>query len=442
MPGTTPPPAVQVAAVPPAPRPTAALPADASCVTPACHARFATARQVHGPVGAGECLVCHQPDQGDHRYPLKRSQEETCTFCHRVTGVQQFVHQAVTDAKAGCIACHDPHASDSKYLLAGATVSQTCAKCHQVELKKHTHGPVAQGQCTLCHLPHEADNAQLLRGGAGNAHCLTCHEDLKLQLASAPHVHQPAKDQCTTCHNAHASDYPRMLATPVKDNCYTCHEQLQKTVASASNPHQAVFTGKQCGNCHDPHAAGRDHLLKARVDNLCLTCHNQEIQSSSGRVIANMEPLLKDRKFLHGPVKAGQCDACHNAHGAAHSRLLRENFTEAFYADFDESIYALCFTCHDQQLVETEKTTTLTGFRNGAQNLHYVHVHRDRKGRTCRTCHAIHASNLPRHMATDVPFEGSGWAMPIKFQATADGGSCSPGCHEPYAYHRGKDGDQ
>jgi len=438
MPDAIAPPKV-IAPVTPAPRPVEPLPEGASCMTSECHASYTTARQIHGPVTAGECFVCHDNDTGNHVYPMRRGPIETCTFCHRVSGVREHIHAPLADPKAGCTSCHDPHVSSAKFLLAAPTVEATCAKCHETPLKRFTHGPVAQGRCTLCHMPHEANNAKLLRGGEGNQHCFMCHEDLKLAMTNAPHTHKPAAEACTTCHDPHASDFPFELSAPIKDSCFACHKDLEKTITAASSSHEAVFTGDQCANCHDPHAAGRDHLLKNRVDHLCMQCHDKEIAIKSGRTIPDMRPQIADRKFLHGPVKTGQCDACHNAHGATHSRLLRESFTEAFYADFDESIYALCFTCHDKALVQEPATRTLTGFRNGDVNLHYIHVHKDRKGRTCRTCHAIHGSDLPNHMATDVPFEGSNWAMPIQFKQTPTGGSCSPGCHEPYTYRRDKE---
>jgi hypothetical protein len=116
--------------------------------------------------------------------------------------------------------------------------------------------------------------------------------------------------------------------------------------------------------------------------------------------------------------------------------LLKERFPETFYASFDLGDYALCFSCHNPDLVLAAKTRGLTGFRDGQENLHYVHVHRSEKGRTCKTCHEIHGSDLPNHIASAVPFEGSAWSMPIKFQKLPDGGSCSPGCHEPKTYRR------
>jgi predicted CXXCH cytochrome family protein len=206
-------------------------------------------------------------------------------------------------------------------------------------------------------------------------------------------------------------------------------------IDETSVSHDALFQKDSCGNCHEPHATGRSHLLRDRVDRLCLQCHDQPLVAASGRLIPDMQQAL-DRQFLHGPIRTGDCTACHNAHGTTNARLLREKFPETFYAAFDLSNYALCFQCHDQQLVLSEQPGQLTRFRDGPTNLHYLHVNRDDKGRTCKTCHDIHGSNLPSHLASDVPFEGSQWAMPIAFQKTDDGGSCAPGCHEPKTYRR------
>ena len=69
-------------------------------------------------------------------------------------------------------------------------------------------------------------------------------------------------------------------------------------------------------------------------------------------------------------------------------------------------------------------------------NLHYLHVNRDKKGRTCRACHETHASNAEKHIRDSVPFGKGGWELPIGFEKTASGGSCSPGCHKPIGYDR------
>ena len=199
--------------------------------------------------------------------------------------------------------------------------------------------------------------------------------------------------------------------------------------------HGALLVQNGCGNCHDAHGSGEPKLLKDQVASLCLNCHNRPQEAKDGRTIRSVEAEVLQRAFLHGPVRAGQCQACHQVHGSSNSRLLSKVFPATFYARFDVTNYALCFSCHEQAMVMDQATTKLTGFRNGDRNLHHVHVNRE-KGRTCIACHAIHGSDAPKHMAASVPFEGGGWSMPINFRKTPTGGSCAPGCHQAYTYDR------
>jgi predicted CXXCH cytochrome family protein len=406
---------IQAAVVPvaltPAPRPTGPLPPDAGCVTAECHATISAARFVHGAVSPGDCTICHEPDQGGHVYPLTRPGNAGCTFCHAVTGNR--IHQHAANEAPGCTACHQPHTSNAKFLLTAPTVELLCAQCHVTERQTHAHGPFAAGECLACHRPHESNHEKLLRGGDGPDHCALCHAETALALANAPFVHEPAAEGCTGCHDPHASEFGHALRQPIDQTCFACHPDLEAAVSGATAPHAAVFTADRCANCHDPHASGRPDLLIDRQDVLCLKCHGEPIQSAAGRTIPDLTPTLRG--------------------------LLRERFTGAFYASFDLRNYALCFECHERDLATEPQTTTLTDFRDGDVNLHYTHVNRDRKGRSCRTCHAIHGSNLPKHVAETVPFEGSGWAMPIRFAKTDTGGSCAPGCHEPLSYSRARE---
>lgn len=414
-------------------KPTTALAIDASCITPGCHLSLVDAKYIHGPVAVANCESCHEADTGGHVYPLKREGNQTCLFCHPVVGVRSHEHMAVEEN--GCVACHDPHRSNAKFLLNQPSVEKLCAVCHETPLKKYAHGPFAAGQCTVCHQPHEASTDNLLRQGDQPDHCFSCHTGIQVRLANSPVVHEPAKQDCTTCHEAHTSDYPYQLSAPMAESCFSCHEQMGEQVATQPVSHDALFIEDSCANCHDPHAAGGQALLKDRTDHLCMRCHNQSIEASDGRVIANMQPTL-DRKYLHGPVRAGDCAACHNVHGGENARLLVKRFPDTFYAGFNLTNYALCFGCHSDDLVLSETTDSLTAFRQGDQNLHYLHVNRTKKGRTCKTCHDIHGSDRPDHIASDVPFEGSQWAMPINFSRTDTGGSCSPGCHAARTYKR------
>jgi predicted CXXCH cytochrome family protein len=419
------------------PKPTEMLAADTTCVTSGCHSTFATANRIHGPVAQQNCMACHMEDQGSHSYPLKRQGDATCTFCHTVTGTASHQHKAIENN--GCTTCHNPHIAKTKFLLTADNVDQLCQRCHDIPWQKHAHQPFAAGKCTLCHQPHESNFDHLLRGGNEPEQCFSCHTDKKSALASSISVHKPATQQCSTCHNPHTSPYPAELRAPINDVCLTCHEDIAKKVVSATVSHDAILMSPDfkggCANCHDAHATQNPKLLKARADELCMTCHNKPVKAHDGHMVADMSPTLK-REFQHGPVRSGDCTACHNVHGASHERLLVKTFPKTFYANFDLENYALCFTCHNKELVLEPKTAQLTGFRNGDENLHFVHVNRDEKGRTCKTCHDIHGSDLPNHMATSVPFEGSQWSMPMHFEKKINGGSCAPGCHEPKQYDR------
>ena len=153
-------------------------------------------------------------------------------------------------------------------------------------------------------------------------------------------------------------------------------------------------------------------------------------------MITDMAKLLKDNPVYHGPVKRADCSACHNPHASANFKLLSKVYPEEFYAPFDLKTYDLCFQCHIRDMVLVEKGPGLTRFEDGGRNLHFVHVNKEVKGRTCRACHEIHASNLPKHMRGSVPFGTGGWQLPINFKKAENGGSCAPGCHKAMEYDR------
>ena len=416
------------------PRPGGKLPADASCVTAQCHAELTQAAQVHTPVAKRTCDSCHEADVGGHKYPLKLEGDALCASCHAVAGTQSHQHKAL---EKGCLSCHKSHTSETNFLLNQPSVGQLCGTCHILPVQRFAHETFAKGECTTCHQPHQSDTTALMRGGSGRDACLTCHEKTRTAMASAAYVHKPAAGECRACHEGHSAKYPHLLTTEIAPNCLSCHPEIKKHVDEATVKHSAMLADNQCGNCHDAHAAADKNLLRERMDKVCLSCHDKAIKMADGREIANMKPVLTESKFLHGPVKTGSCSGCHDPHGSEFPALLDYAFPSAFYTSFAVEKYELCFRCHDKKMVLEEQTDELTGFRDGRRNLHFMHVNRAEKGRSCRTCHEMHGSNLPGHMASEVPFEGSKWSMPIEFEQLPNGGSCSPGCHVPRRYDRG-----
>jgi predicted CXXCH cytochrome family protein len=168
---------------------------------------------------------------------------------------------------------------------------------------------------------------------------------------------------------------------------------------------------------------------------VCLSCHNQTITTEGGRPIENIAALLAEKPNHHGPVRDGDCTACHDPHASEHAQLLVREYATDFYAPFRLDQYSLCFGCHSEKLVLNASGSGLTGFRDGDRNLHWLHVNRE-KGRTCRVCHEIHASGRPFHIRESVPFSYSGWVLPLNYEQRGRGGSCSPGCHAPQSYDR------
>jgi predicted CXXCH cytochrome family protein len=165
-------------------------------------------------------------------------------------------------------------------------------------------------------------------------------------------------------------------------------------------------------------------MFKVAPDELCFTCHTE---------LAN---YVSSQTHKHGPVKQGDCNACHNPHGSMNHRILRKDFPKEFYTPYAEEKYAMCFECHNSQIAKEAETKTLTDFRDGSRNLHYVHVNKDVKGRSCRACHQVHASSQEKHIRTSVPFGTIDWELPINYEKKNDGGSCQVGCHAQKEYKR------
>lgn len=410
-------------------RPTTETP---NCTTGGCHAEVKNFPVVHGPLAADACAGCHTPaDTAKHTFSLARSGNDICLFCHEPQK-GSIMHKPITTGT--CLDCHQPHGGKTRAFLKADTVAQNCATCHKDVTGGHSvvHGPVAAGGCTACHNPHASNVPKLLLKEPKQL-CLECHVSSAQRMETCTVKHDPAEKNCLLCHDAHASNEKMILKQPAQQLCLSCHEKIKSTVQHAKTQHGAVVEGRACLNCHDAHATNFPRVLKNNPMALCMECHNKALDSPTGK-IADMSMVLATGKSLHGPIAEKNCSACHQIHGSDTFRLLTKEYPPEFYAPFNAESYALCFSCHEKSLVLEAKTTALTGFRNGDENLHFVHVNRDTKGRTCRACHETHASDQAKHIRDSVPF--GKWNMPIRFQKTDTGGGCAPGCHVPYQYDR------
>ena len=295
------------------------------------------------------------------------------------------------------------------------------------------HVPGAGGECTMCHTSHSSDNDYLLNVEASEL-CFSCHVVTRDELKKFEFVHEPAKNDCLGCHSGHKADNPKLLKAKSPELCYPCHEDIKNISQTAEHQHSAVTMENGCMHCHSAHASTIEFVLKDEPMTLCMSCHDKPIGVSREEVLKAFTKEIAGKEFLHGPVAQKDCKGCHASHGSEYFRLLVKDYPSQFYAPFKEENYELCFSCHEKTLVLTKETENLTDFRNGDLNLHYLHVNKPYRGRTCRSCHETHGSNLPKHIRATVPY--GMWQLPIKFEKTETGGSCKPGCHLPFAYDR------
>lgn len=256
-----------------------------------------------------------------------------------------------------------------------------------------------------------------------DAPCWECHD--KDPFAEG-RVHPPVADgECEACHQDHGDQEKLILVEAVPALCWQCHDEFSK-----ANKHDPV-AGGDCLDCHDVHNAAQRKLLAKAVPALCEECHDRFEGAGS----------------VHSPVADGECTECHGAHDSDQEALLAAGYDRERYVEFSEEAYALCFNCHDTASFAEPNGEGLTGFRDGARNLHYVHVYdrevdpdntlrRNKKRRmSCDGCHLVHASEQARLIRPKLT-KGKMDVYVIEYTPNETGGGCVVGCHKPREYNR------
>ena len=333
-------------------------------------------------------------------------------------GPFEFEHAPFIEAE--CSECHcsnTPNRSD-----VSAVIPELCYGCHDAFAGRYMHSPVGSGECLLCHDPHGSDNALFLKMKEP-ALCYLCHGELESDIIGEKSIaHEPALGQCTICHSPHVSDLSSSLLTEEeKKLCTECHASkgiaMSVDTDAALYKHKPIENEKSCTYCHDAHGSTYRHHLIAKPMDLCLKCHNEEVTDDDGKALVDIKKLLEENKTHHGPIKEKNCSGCHSPHGSDYYRLLLAEYPKEFYtSSYSKDDYNLCFLCHDSRMLKEKETTSLTRFRDGKRNLHYLHVNKPEKGRTCRACHEVHASNNFNHIRESVPFGKINWPLQLKFE--------------------------
>lgn len=82
-----------------------------------CHPGFLKGAFQHGPAAVGDCLACHLPHAAPNPDLLGAPRDQICGRCHTEERLTNRMHDRLKDSKIACVECHDPHASDARYLL-------------------------------------------------------------------------------------------------------------------------------------------------------------------------------------------------------------------------------------------------------------------------------------------------------------------------------------
>ncbi len=314
---------------------------------------------------------------------------------------------------------------------------EDCMICHSTAFatQPEMHGPIQANLCTACHQSHDNGRHQP-RVEVGSDRCLTCHQEIERVLGPSAFVHQPVLQDCGICHQAHTGEHQgRLIEQPVT-LCSACHEHGQGTHGPV---HGALAKDEGCKTCHVTHGSKFPSLLRSDARSLCVTCHDKPQRRRDGSIVAavgNQTTECREDTLLHGAIRDGNCTGCHDPHGTQNSMLLRAAYPskDEIYRVFDPETYALCMQCHEVAAFEQAETSGLTRFRNGSKNLHFIHVNREFKGRSCRICHTTHVGENADHVRQGIAFGET--MLNIDYQRHVTGGKCVTTCHVPRGYDR------
>ena len=211
--------------------------------------------------------------------------------------------------------------------------------------------PPAQDNCMECHDPHASDRKYLLKQEVPGL-CLSCHKQLKDSLASSQVIHGAMTEEgsCTNCHSPHLSKLHKLQKEAQPDQCLTCHNRSLQTpggktltnmaVLLRDNPeHHGPIRLGACTACHQPHAGNLPQLLSAAYPpdfyakfdadlyKLCFTCHTPDlVLKSEGSAPTGFTDGKKNLHWLHVNQEKGRtCRACHEVHASRQGFHIRDS---------------------------------------------------------------------------------------------------------------------
>jgi predicted CXXCH cytochrome family protein len=315
---------------------------------------------------------------------------------------------------------------------------QICLNCHKEfrkTIKSRSVHPLAKtGKCSACHNPHTSSHKKLLAARPADL-CLSCHEDVLPQDARSTHSIVAAGD-CAKCHDSHASDNKFILTKAGEALCFECHQDVGQQASGVRFKHEPFIKGKKCLNCHNPHASGKsDFLLSKDVPGLCLGCHKTN-------------KLSFKRKHLNYPVSKTNCGSCHSPHGsnkrgllydAVHAPVAEKKCTACHLSassanplQTKKQSIMLCRECHNDMIDQNFSKNRVhwpLADKKACLNCHNPHGSKGKKllgGTIVETCGKCHSDTVQLQELSKKNPKNEKLCEPVK------NGDCIT-CHAPHA---------
>jgi predicted CXXCH cytochrome family protein len=335
--------------------------------------------------GELQCTSCHDPHSST--YPkflaLDTAYSELCTACHDKRGWTQSAHATsasgwngagtnpwpysdeTTVAANGCANCHTAHAAAiPESLLVFAREEDNCLSCHDgstaetdiaAEFRKSFRHPIEQSSGV--HVATEVPNAM------------------------------PRHVECQDCHNPHAT-FQGSASAP---NIAASLTGVSGVGASGTPVETARYEYEICFRCH---ADGPDvpapyierqilqPNIRLKMDIRNPSYHPVVDQGKNADVPSLIYPLRETSLIYcsdcHGGSSESMGFGIRGPHGSDWPFLLEQPYSVADGTSESEQSYALCYRCHDRNVILSD----------GPTGMHRKHVVEENT--TCSVCHDPH----------------------------------------------------
>ncbi len=168
-------------------------------------------------------------------------------------------------------------------------------------------------------------------------------------------LHPALDDGCEGCHVIESG---KLKARNQKEACYACHDNFEKEEEGKKKYLHTPVKAGECTGCHDPHFSIRPKLQK--LEKGCFECHDP----------------FPTEGTVHYPVANKECTPCHSSHAGPgpNQVVLVGN--------------ALCLKCHKN----THSTHQSAKILKPAMTQIPPDVPRDKENISCVACHLPHQS--------------------------------------------------